>query len=209
MAAGKIGRRRAPRLTLAILAPRRITHLALLALGAGMAQGAWVLLDAKLLAYLAGLAAPFCLLCASVVWSLRERVDGALLTDEMTAEEFSKASEVAEEVRVRSMRRAAFVAVCALFAGSPAAAEQLSGVVWQWMVILGGVAVAEAAFGYLLANAWDEQVRRHRARRLLESKRRSEHDELSRRIHASAKAGRPRIEPWSASDDTLAPSTSH
>ena len=168
-----------------LLVPRPITHFLLVLLGVLLAQACWIFLPLKLLSYLSGTMAPFCLLCAGAVWGMRDKLDAAMDGEHMDAQTYARAIAVAGQQRTRFMRCAVRVSLWSLVAASAAISQQLVGTVWHWMVILCGVAVADSAFSYLLANSWDEQLRAFRSKKVLASKRRSEQLELADRIDRS------------------------
>ena len=168
-----------------LLVPRPITHVVLVGGGLACAAVAWHFLDVKLLAYLGGVLAPFCLLCAGAVWGMRDKLDEALTGENMDAETFRRSVAKATRERQRFMKRSALVAVASLLAGSPAVAHQTAGAVWHWMVLGAGAAVGEATYSYLLANQWGEEIRAFRAKRLLASKVNDERGRLEERLRAA------------------------
>lgn len=173
MAAPESGIRRREGLIDAFLVPRPVTQVLLLALGVSLAELAWLHLTPDLLVYVSGLAGPFCMLCATAIWSMRDKVDEALDPDYLDAEEFRKSRRAHRAIRNRSMFQAALVAMCALAAFSPAISKQLTGSIWHWMMLLAGAGVARSAYGYLLAAAWEVQLLEHRER-LIQAKKDAE-----------------------------------
>jgi hypothetical protein len=171
-----------------LLTPRPITRIALWAIGILLAQAAWHYLPVKLLSYVSGIAAPFCLLIASTVWSMRDKVDAAFDGEHLDSASFQKARRTAQFMRRRSMFRAALVAIAALAAGSPLISNQVAGPIWHWMVILAGLGVGESTYSYLLADAWEEQARAMKDHKILQSKQRDEQEALIARIEASVTA---------------------
>ena len=185
MAVGE-GEIRGRRQLLELLAvPRPLTRFCLWVLAAALAAAAWQWLPSKLIAYFSGVLAPFCLLCASAVWSMRDKLDEAVDGEHMDAATYRNTVAHANKERRRFMRRAAWTAICALVAGSAALSWQVVGAMWHWMVLAGGIAIAEAAYSYLLANSWEEQVRAFRARKILSSKHVAEKQALLDRIEQS------------------------
>lgn len=169
-----------------LIVPRPITRIGLLLVGAASSQLLWLWLSGPLLAYVSGLAGSFCLLCLGAVWTMRARADLALSGELLDADDFKKARRVARKMRERTFRRAAVVAVCAVAAASPAVAQQLTGTVWHWMVLISGVAVGESAYSCLLANAWEESLREHRDSQIEALKRREDGAALVRRAESSS-----------------------
>jgi hypothetical protein len=168
-----------------LIIPRPITRLALAVVGVGLAQLLWVFLPAKLLAYASGVAAPYCLLIAGAVWSMRDKADSAFDGEMLTSAAYKQARNAASAMRRRSMARATYTAVAALMAGSAAISAQVAGPIWHWMVIGAGLAVAEASYSYLLAYQWEEQLRAIHERRRLSTIRQREIQSLKARVVAS------------------------
>lgn len=168
-----------------LIIPRPITRLTLAVLGVGLAELMWVLLPAKLLAYASGVAAPYCLLIAGAVWSMRDKADSAFDGEMLTSEAYKRARNAASSIRRRSMARATYTAVAALMAGSAAISAQVAGPIWHWMVIGAGLAVAEASYSYLLAYHWEEQLRAIHEQRKLSTIRQREIESLKARVVAS------------------------
>jgi hypothetical protein len=191
MAAGAGEIRGSRRVVDRLLVPRPLTRAALLLFGLALAQTAWVYLSRDLLAYVSGVAAPFCLLCAGAVWGMRDKLDAAIDGGNMDAEEYRRTVHRASGERRRFMRTAAWVAVCACAAAGPAISVQLTQTMWHWMVLAAGVGVGESAFSYLLANRWDEELRAFRARRLIAAKEADERRALEARIEATLPASTP------------------
>ncbi len=168
-----------------LIIPRPITRLVLAVLGVGLAQLMWVLLPAKLLAYASGVAAPYCLLIAGAVWSMRDKADSAFDGEMRTSEAYKRARNAASSMRRRSMVRATYTALAALLAGSPAISAQVAGPIWHWMVIGAGLAIAEATYSYLLAYQWEEQLRAMHEQGKLATIRQREIESLKARVMAS------------------------
>jgi hypothetical protein len=168
-----------------LILPRPITRIALLAFGVGLAQLMWVFLPAKLLAYASGIAAPYCLLIAGAVWSMRDKADSAFDGEMLTSESYRQARNAASAVRRRSMARATYTAAAALMAGSAAISAQVAGPIWHWMIIGAGLAVAEASYSYLLAYQWEDHLRAVHEKRKLATIRQREIESLKARALAS------------------------
>ena len=159
--------------------PRVITFPAFLATGIGVAQMAWLVVDSvKILAWASGMASPFCMLCATAVWAMRDRIDDAVDTELMSSGEYQQFEKLTSEHRFRSTSWAVGTAVLALAASMPAVSNQLIGPIWHWMVLASGTAVGGAAYAYLLANHWEAQIRAYRSRQKLSQKQRSERERL-------------------------------
>ena len=162
-----------------------MTQLALYVTCGLFAEAAWLWLPYKTLGYVSGLAGAFCMITATAIWSMREKVDVASAETHWDAASFARASMASNVVRRRSMIRAAAVTFSALAAASPLVSSQASQTVWHWMVVAGGLGVAEAIYSFLLANAWEEELRAVRSRRILESKERQERERAVLRIEGS------------------------
>lgn len=78
-----------------------------------------------------------------------------------------------------------WVALTGFLAAGPATYFQLNGTMYHWMALLAGAAAGEALYSYLLANAWDEQVRSERDRQVQLAKERAELEALMMRIESS------------------------
>lgn len=169
----------------ALAQPRPATRVALWVLMAAVAQAAWVFLDRQLLAYLSGLAGPLALVCATTIWSMRDKADSSLDGEFVDAAAFKRQRLAARLLRRKFAARAAWVLFAALLAVGPAVASNVANNIWHWMVLLAGAGLAEAFYGYLLAASWDEELRAHRDRLALERKRHDERQQLLARMEAS------------------------
>lgn len=159
MAAGEDFRWRGQGLIALLLTPSPVVRALLWVSGLCLSWVAWRFLDAGLLAYLSGLALPLCMVLASAVWALRDKADGTLDGEHLDASAYQLARRAAALVRARSVRYAAWAAFCGILAAGPSVSMQLSKMVWEWSVYVAGVGVGEAVFCYLLAAAWDDQLR--------------------------------------------------
>ncbi|MDB5820415.1 MAG: hypothetical protein JWQ11_4055 [Rhizobacter sp.] len=166
--------------------PRRATHALLLLGGTAIGFLAFDRLTIGLMAWASGLAGPYCLLCATAVWSLRDKADSALAADHLDVQAYRQRREAARRLRARFLSRAAGLALCALAAASPAFASQLAHAVWQWMMVAAGAAVGEAAYGFLLAHAWNEQLRLAKEADVERHRTTQEHDALVKALEAAA-----------------------
>jgi hypothetical protein len=159
--------------------PRVITLPVLVLFSGGCGELLWhFVTSAKVLSWVAGMATPFCMMCATVVWAMRDRLSDAFDTDQMSSKEYQKLAEMVSEHRTRSSYWAAFAGLMALVSSIPTVSNQLIGPVWHWMVIGTSVSVAGAIYAYLLANHWEQQIRAQRTKQKLESKRAIERNEL-------------------------------
>lgn len=180
---GGIGRREG--FVDALLTPRRVTHFILIALGVAMSELAWVYLTLDLSVYVSGIAAPFCMLCATAIWSMRDKVESAMDPEYMDAGEFRETRATHRKIRARSMKHAAITVVCALAAAGPAISHQLLGYIYHWMLLMAGAGTAQAAFGYLLANSWETQLMEYRERLVQRAKDREAKSSLENAIRRS------------------------
>lgn len=140
--------------------PRVITLPILVCLGVALAQLVWCYVDSvKIHAWLSGLAAPFCIMCATTVWGMREKLDELIDTDLLDGNAFERYVELTNSHRNKSTFWASLSALMGLIASGPALSNQFIGPVWQWMVLPAGGAVFVAIYAYLLANYWELQMR--------------------------------------------------
>lgn len=182
------GARAVSRLIGWLAVPRVVTFPVLLLLGLGFAQLAWLFIDSvKILAWASGMASPFCMLCATAVWAMRDRIDDAVDTELMSSDEYQQFDQLVTKHRARSTSWAAVTAVMALVASMPAVSNQLVGPIWHWMVLSSGAAVGCAVYAYLLANFWEIQIRAHKGRQKLARKQQSERERLMQEMLAGAK----------------------
>ena len=138
----------------------------------GVALGwvAWAYLPAALIAYVSGVAGSLCLLVAAAVWGMRDKADLAFESSHLSTEELRTAMAAARRVRRRSMKLSAWAALMAVIASSSATSLQLAGSVWLFMPLLGGAAVGESLYCYLIANAWETQLRAIRERNAIQAR---------------------------------------
>lgn len=203
MASGKAEIRGHRSLFERLIVPRPITQIFLVLACGGIAHVLWLWLDASLLAYLSGISASFCLLCMSAIWGMRDKADSALAGDYLDADQFRKARRIANALRRRSIWRAAIVALCALAASSPVVSLQFAHAVWHWMVLACGAAVGVSTYSFLLANAWEEQLRAHRDREIESVKRAAERRALMDRIEPTTRTSSPEAHEWSGVSGSL------
>lgn len=155
--------------------PRVVTLPILVLAGLGGGQLLWLYVDSvKVLAWASGMATPFCMMCATVVWAMRDRLDEAFDTDQMTSQEYQRLVDLVLMHRSRSTQWAAVTGLMALISSIPAVSNQLIGPVWHWMALSTGAAVAISIHAYLLANYWDHQVRAFRNKQRLDHKKNAE-----------------------------------
>lgn len=187
-----------------LIAPRPITRLALAGTSAAIGYAFWAKFDIQIISAASAVSASFCLLCASAVWAMRDKPDSVLLGDHLNAVEFRNTFLASSSIRTRSTWRAAFVGLCALAAGGPAIAAQLAGAVWQWMILACSLGVSEAAYSFLLVNAWDEQLRVKRAADIEKAKRKKESDAEISRLSAQSPSHAASSQ-WAVSSQPLDP----
>jgi hypothetical protein len=181
------GARAVSRLIGWLAVPRVVTFPILIALGLGLAQLAWHFVDSvKILAWASGMASPFCMLCATAVWAMRDRIDDAVDTELMSASEYRQFEQLVSTHRTRSSSWAAVTAVMALLASGPAVSNQLIGPIWHGMVLVSGAAIGCSTYAYLLANYWENQIRAHKGRQRLLEKQRRERERLLEEMRAGA-----------------------
>lgn len=179
------GARAVSRLIGWLAVPRVVTFPLLISLGLGLAQLAWHFVDSvKILAWASGMVSPFCMLCATAVWAMRDRIDDAVDTEVMSSSEYQQFEGLVSKHRSRSTSWAAATAVMALLASGPAVSNQLIGPIWHGMVLLSGAAVGCAIYAYLLANYWEAQIRTYKSRQRLAEKQRREREQLLNEIRA-------------------------
>lgn len=186
----------------ALLVPRPVTRLALLVVGVVLAQVAWWILGKSLLGYVAGIAGPFCVLCATAVWGMRDKADDTLGGSVTSPEQFQRERRAARAVRARSTARAAWAALCGLLAASPAVSLQMTGDIWHWMVLAAGAGTAEAAYSYLIAMSWEDQLIALKDEKRLEELRTAERQRLVAQMEAS-KVIYSNVTKWDAGQGTL------
>lgn len=157
--------------------PRLITLPVLLVVAAAVGWLLWRYVDSvKILAWLSGLASPFCTMCATVVWAMRDKLEDAVDTEQMSAVTYQKFDGLNESYRNRSTFMASLVALMSLVAAIPAISNQLLGPIWEASVIAASMAVATSIYGYQLANYWDLQIRRYKSQQILQAKKQSAQD---------------------------------
>lgn len=186
MVAGQIEKRRSEfGVVDALIVPRPIVRILLATAGLAMAELAWRLLDIKILATISSGIGPFCVLAGTALWSLRSKVDDVLDGQDLDADGYLQTREKATALRRRLMLRAAWVMVCALSAFVPVLSQQIAKVMWEWSVLVAGLGIAEAAYSFLMAHHWDEQLREFRDERKLRKIREKERQAAIARIEAS------------------------
>lgn len=161
---------------IAWLAVPRVILLPLLVAG-GVAAGQllWLYVDSpKMLAWIGGVASPFCMMCATAVWAMRDRMESGLDIDDMSTRSYQNLIAMVAQHRARSTFWAGATALMALLSSTPTISNQLIGPVWHWMVLGCTGAVAFSVHAYLLANYWEQQIRAHRNQQRLEIKQAQE-----------------------------------
>lgn len=169
--------------------PRVVTLPVLLLVGVGAGQLAWIFIDSvKILAWASGMLVPFCMICATAVWAMRDRLDDAIDTEQMSAQAYEAFAALVTQHRSKSTWWAAWSAAMALLASMPAVSNQLIGPIWHWMVLCTGGAVLGAIYAYMLSSHWELQVRVFRSRQRLDGKRHRERQELLNEIQYGSTA---------------------
>lgn len=197
-------------MTDALLVPRPFVRLLLLLLGAATSQLVWAFLDFRLVSVVAGLAIPACAFGLAAVWSMRDKADAWLDGGDLTSREFQSVRQVATQVRSRVTWKAFWVLGLTVVACVPTVSGQLAGVLWQWSIFLAGFAVAETSYAFLVAYAWEEELRHYRDVLIFEARQRIERAELM----AAASVIPPNVESlqsgWTSVGGTLnAPGAQH
>lgn len=166
--------------------PRKATLIVLILIGIGFARAVWVFFpDPKIISWLSSIAAPFCMICATFAWAMRDRFESVLDVSAMTSSEYAVSSLIETKVRRQSGWLAVRVAVAALITFLPALAAQFLGSIYLWMVLLAGVAVAYSAYAYLVAEYWDLQFRTFRHNETLRYKKDREQNDLLERMSSA------------------------
>ena len=173
------GARTVGRLVGWLAVPRVVTFPILISLGLGLAQLAWHFIDSvKILAWASGMISPFCMLCATAVWAMRDRIDDAVDIELMSSNEYRQFESLVRKHRNRSTFWAAVTAVMALLASGPTLSNQLIGPIWHGMVLVSGASIGCAIYAYLLANYWETQIRGYKSQQRLAEKQRREREQL-------------------------------
>jgi hypothetical protein len=161
--------RRASLLT-RLLTPRPVSLLLLG--GGGLAAGelAWRFLPYQLTVYLSSLAGPMCMVVAVAAWSMRDKVDATFDAKYLDPRAYSQSRFVVRDVRARSLALAFACMLCASLAVGPAFSSQLLKAIYQWMVIGSGLGVGLVAYCFQIAFAWEEQLRTHREKIVVDAK---------------------------------------
>lgn len=165
-------------LTAWLVVPRNFTLPVLLLVGASLGQLFFNFLSFKLLVWLSGLSAPFCIVCATAVWAMRDKSDLGFLSDTLNSEEHKKAQNLEISLHKRTTKLAALSVLSAFGAAGPTIASELVGTIWPWMVVASGCGVAFSVYAYLLANHWEYQIRAQKSRTTYEYMRSRERLEL-------------------------------
>lgn len=180
----------------------------LVLLGLSLAELAWIHLSKDLIVTVAGTAFGVCTFCAGAVWSMREKVDGALDPDYLSADEYARSRAAHREVRRRSMVQAGIVAVCGLLASTPTLSKLLTGEIYHWMVLAVGVALSRAGYAVLLANAWELQFMEHREKLIHRAKELAEKKALIDSITSSG-ISQQSFPGWTTGGVELTPPSKH
>lgn len=173
-------------LTKFISIPRNITLFFLILIGGAIGFFFWKYLPEKTVAWASGIAAPFCTMCATLVWASREKIDELLDPQAFSSDEYEKLADLINSHRIRSLLWASATMLFALMASVPAIAFQFELEIHKIMALSSGAAVGASIYSYLLANSWDEQARKFKTKRILLAMRRIELDELNKEVEHSA-----------------------
>lgn len=169
--------------------PRPISRVLIWLVLLGLSQVAWVYLDVKLLAVLSAQGMSLCAMCLTAVWSLRDKASDLLGSMSLDSHELAAVMKLADELSNKSVPRAVWVALCFLMVGSTAAIAQLANYVLQWMVLLGGVALAEAVYAFWITSHLTRELRAWRNLKQLEAQEDREHKIQLDRLNASVPIG--------------------
>jgi hypothetical protein len=187
-----------------LIVPRPISRLVLLLSFGLLAEALFRLLTKEALGYISSVAGALCLMCATAVWSMRDKLDDKINGEHSSAKEFQDLRRLSAKLRRQAMGRSVRVAICAILAASPTLSFTVTKEIWHWMVLLAGVATAEAIYGYMVANLWEEQLIAYRDRLVLASKRAGERSALLAKMTA-AKFTSPSARPSTSASPTLLP----
>lgn len=159
--------------------PRAASWPVLLLVGTGGGHLLWTLVDSvKILAWVSGMATPFCMMCATAVWAMRDRIEDAFDVDQMTAREYKNAVELETMHRGRSTFWAFISAMMALMSSMPAVSSQLIGPVWHWMLLVLGSAIGTSVYAYQLSAHWEKQIRAYKSKQRMQNKTQQEKRDL-------------------------------
>lgn len=173
--------------------PRVVTLPVLLLLCVGVSWLAWSRTsptDVKVFAWASSMLTPFCMICATAVWGMRDKLDDQVDIDVMTSQAYARFVALAAKHRSRATVTAGITACSALVASGPAVSNQLAGPIWEWTFYLSAAAVAWSIYAYLLANYWEKQIRAYRSQQKLEAKKRQEKDSLISQIKGDVSASK-------------------
>lgn len=159
MATGKTDDGRSQSFLEALAVPRPVSRILMWVIGLGICQVAWNFLDPKLLAFASGQAVTICTMCLAAVWGFREKATDILSNDEMSSDDLSMVQRAAKQLGILSIRRAMWIGFCLSLSGSAAVSVQLAGFVMQWMVLLGGIGLAEALYAFWLTSHMSQQLK--------------------------------------------------
>lgn len=169
----------------AIVIPRYITLIALVFAGSTFGFFLWEFFPQTSIAWASGIFAPFCTMCATLVWASREKIDDLIDPQSLSFEECERIVELSHEHRARVFLCAPVTMIYALASAVPGIALQFGMEISMPMAVVAGGAVGAAIYSYLLANSWDEQIRRFKSEMILQAIRRMEIDTHSKEIKDS------------------------
>lgn len=168
-----------------IVIPRYITLIALVFFGSNFGFLLWEFFPQASIAWASGVFAPFCTMCATLVWASREKVDDLIDPQNLSSEECERIFELSQEHRGRVFICAPITMIYALISAAPGIALQFGIQISMPMSVIAGGAVGAAIYSYLLANSWDEQIRRFKSEIILQAIRKMEIDTHAKEIKDS------------------------
>ncbi len=169
--------------------PRPVSRALIWIAFLGLSQLAWVYLDIKLLAVLSAQGMSLCAMCLTAVWSLRDKAPDLLGSMNLDSHELAAVTKLADELSTKSVPRAVWVALCFLMVGSTAALAQLASSALQWVVLLGGVALAESVYAFWITSHLTRELRAWRNRKQIEAQEDREHKSQLERLKTSVPIG--------------------
>lgn len=173
-----------------IMTPRIITLVFLILCGIAIGWISWSVFPTKTIAWLSGMAAPFCTMCATIVWGSRGKLDDLIDLDSFNSDEYIKFSELNSEYRTRAMKWTALTLLYALLSAMPAIVEQMGADMLQFMPLISGAAVGASIYSYLLANSWDSQVRDYKNSKILGKLKKNESARFIKELEAAESESR-------------------
>lgn len=163
-----------------LLKPRPITQWVLVALGFSLGYFVFLIAPEKIQAWISGLVAPFCVMCATVIWAMREKIDDVINLEELEPEKFDSYINLINSHRIRSLKYTISTLFLSLGAAMPTIAVQVGFSTNIWMCAFAGASVGASIYNVLIANSWDEKFRAERNKSLfkaLKNKRKKDIEE--------------------------------